>query len=236
MPYDKVAQRLIAIAMAQAAEVMDYPADLINVAIEELVKERYELPAFSTLDRLARHIRSLTNTHLFQRLSAVMSTAEQAYLDGLLLPESAESEVTFNLLKASSKSATFSHIQELQVKFNRLMLFGDAKRLLVNIAPTKVQTFAAQARGLDISELRDIKPSRRHTLLVCLLYQAQVKTRDHLVEMFLKRMQTLHNRAKERLVELREQNKRENGSFAESFGTNSRSFQRKNRCCGTRSS
>jgi hypothetical protein len=29
---------------------MDHPADLLNVAIEELVKERYELPAFSTLD------------------------------------------------------------------------------------------------------------------------------------------------------------------------------------------
>jgi hypothetical protein len=41
-------------------------------------------------------------------------------------------------------------------------------------------------------------------MLVCLLYQAQVKTRDHLVEMFLKRMQTIHNRARERLVELRE--------------------------------
>jgi len=40
---------------------MEHPADLINVAVEELVKERYELPAFSTLDRLVGHIRTIVN-------------------------------------------------------------------------------------------------------------------------------------------------------------------------------
>ncbi len=39
---------------------------------------------------------------------------------------------------------------------------------------------------------------------MCLLYEAQVKTRDHLVEMFLKRLLKIQNNAKERLKELRE--------------------------------
>ena len=60
---------------------------------------------------------------------------------------------------------------------------------------------------LDVTELGDVKPAKRRTLLLCLLYQAQVKTRDHLVEMFLKRMRTLHNRAKAKLVELRERHR-----------------------------
>lgn len=37
--------------MHKAAEVQDHPADLINVAIEELVRQRLELPAFSALDQ-----------------------------------------------------------------------------------------------------------------------------------------------------------------------------------------
>ena len=37
---------------------MDHPADLINVAIEDLVRQRFELPAFSTLDALATHVRA----------------------------------------------------------------------------------------------------------------------------------------------------------------------------------
>jgi hypothetical protein len=48
------ARRMATQAVADAALNIDDPADLVNVAIEELVKERYELPAFSTLDRSTR--------------------------------------------------------------------------------------------------------------------------------------------------------------------------------------
>lgn len=203
-PYDKKAQQIAAISIAGAAEVMEHPADLINVAIEELVKERHELPAFSTLDRLVGHVRSVTNTRLFQRVEAKLSLQKKADLERLLLPESPGSVAPLNLLKAPPKSATLSHMKELQTKFERLMSFGDAQQLLSGLAPTKVKYFATLAKALDISEFQDIKPPKRHTLLLCLLYSAQVKTRDYLVEMFLKRLAAIHNQAKTRLVELRE--------------------------------
>ena len=63
-PYDQTASKLAATVIARTALVMEHPADLLNVAIEELVKERYELPAFSTLDRLVGHIRAVTNNRL----------------------------------------------------------------------------------------------------------------------------------------------------------------------------
>jgi hypothetical protein len=44
-------------ALSEAAETKDNPADLINLALETLIKERYELPVFSTLDRLVRRVR-----------------------------------------------------------------------------------------------------------------------------------------------------------------------------------
>ncbi|MDB9438441.1 DUF4158 domain-containing protein [Dolichospermum lemmermannii CS-548] len=73
-PYDKAAQKLIAIVVSSAAEVKDHPADLINITIEELVKERYELPTFNSLDRLVSHVRSITNNRLFQRVSQNLSS------------------------------------------------------------------------------------------------------------------------------------------------------------------
>ncbi len=205
--YNRVAQQVVATAIAKAAQVMDHPADLINVAIEELVKERYELPAFSTLDRLAGNIRSIVNTRLFEQVSKGLSEAERTYLDQLLLPTTSESQATLNLLKAPAKRATLSHMQQLQTKFDQLMAFGDAKRLLERIVLSKIKSFAAQAKALDIAELNDVKPAKRRTLLLCLLYQAQVKVRDSLVDMFLKRMQTLRNRAKAKLQELRERHR-----------------------------
>lgn len=202
--YDKTAQRLVAILVAQQAEVKDYPADLINVAIEELVKERYELPAFSTLDRLIGHIRTFVNNRLFGRVNNGLSSTEMVYLDQLLLLDIDESIATLNLLKSPPKSATFKGMKQLLAKFDALMSFGNAKRLLSCIALTKIRYFAAQARALDVSELRDINLPKRRTLLLCLLYEAQVKTRDHVVEMFLKRVLKIQNNARQRLQELRE--------------------------------
>lgn len=63
---------------------MDNPADLINVAIEELIKERCELPAFSTLDRLVRRIRTLVNYRLFHIVISRLSLEDQQKLDLLL--------------------------------------------------------------------------------------------------------------------------------------------------------
>jgi hypothetical protein len=48
--------------MRVAAAVMDNPADLINVGIEQLVRDRVELPALATLDRLARRVRTLVRS------------------------------------------------------------------------------------------------------------------------------------------------------------------------------
>ena len=45
---------------------MDNPADLMNVVIAELIKNRYELPGFNTLNRLVRRVRNLVNQNLFK--------------------------------------------------------------------------------------------------------------------------------------------------------------------------
>ena len=45
-------------AIRAAAQAKDNPADLINVALEELVRARLELPTYGTLDDLAARIRT----------------------------------------------------------------------------------------------------------------------------------------------------------------------------------
>ncbi len=83
-----------------------------------MVKERYELPTFNSLDRLVSPVRSITNNRLFHRVSQGLSSNEQAYLDQLLLGETSESIATLNLLKSPPKSGELSHIKQLQTKFN----------------------------------------------------------------------------------------------------------------------
>lgn len=215
--YDKAAQKIIAILVAKQAEVLDHPADLINVGIEELLQERYELPAFKTLDRLIGHIRAMVKNRLFQRVSGVLEITEILYLDQLLVRDSEESIATLNLLKSRPRSATLGGMKQLLAKFDSLMTFGNAKRLLSTIAPTKVRYFAAQARALDICEFRDLNIPKRRTLLLCLLYSAQVKTRDNLVEIFLKPILKIQNNAKQRLQEPREKHLAQTSELLNTF-------------------
>lgn len=54
-------------AAYRAAQTMNNPADIINVVIEELIQNHYELPAFEQLNRLVKHTRSLVNRGIFKQ-------------------------------------------------------------------------------------------------------------------------------------------------------------------------
>jgi hypothetical protein len=71
IPFNQKGKALITEIINESALRMDNPADLINVAIEELVKERYELPGFNPLDRLVNHLRNEVNQNLLALLSIV---------------------------------------------------------------------------------------------------------------------------------------------------------------------
>ncbi len=55
--YGNDGARLIQPAIRSAALTMSDPADLINVAIETLMQDNVERPAYATLDRLVAHVR-----------------------------------------------------------------------------------------------------------------------------------------------------------------------------------
>ena len=62
----------------------NHPPDLINVALELLVKESLELPGYSTLDEMATRIRHEVNTAIFARIVGRMTETERAGVDALL--------------------------------------------------------------------------------------------------------------------------------------------------------
>jgi hypothetical protein len=68
--YDSARVREIAgQAIRKAVQAKDNPADLINVALEELVRARCELPGYTTLDALAATIRTEVNGAFYQTVA-----------------------------------------------------------------------------------------------------------------------------------------------------------------------
>ncbi len=187
-------------AIQAAALTMSDPADLINVAVECLIKANIELPAFSTLDRLAGHIRQIVHQQLYVKITGTLTRKQQDILESLLIVLPDKSVTQFNLLKQSPGTPTLSNVRLWIDHLQDIEALLDPSPFLTNTPHTKVRQFAAQAEALEVSDILDIRqPGKRHTLLLCLLRQAQTRTRDELAEMFLRRMRRTRNAALEKL-------------------------------------
>lgn len=173
------ARRATIVAVHQAAPVMDHPADLINVAIEELVRQRFELPAFSTLDALATHVRAVVHRRLFGTVLGRLSEKHREDLDALLETDQLGRSV-FNALKRAPKQPSLSHLDDLVGHVRWLQELGDPAERLAGVPPAKVRHFAAEGRSLDAAELKDVNAPKRYSLLLSLISRAQVQGRNTL--------------------------------------------------------
>ena len=148
---------------------MDNPADILNAAIDELIKQRYELPAFSTLDRLAGRVRALVYGRICRAVQRRMAAEVQHGLETLFEVQLPSHRSAFSQLKLVPQSPTLSHLKAWQDRLTWLMKLGSMETLLKDIPPAIVKHFAAEARALDASELQDYTPAKRLTLVACIL-------------------------------------------------------------------
>lgn len=99
IPYSQEASFLVRQTVIQSAYIRDNPADLINIAIEELIKNRYELPSYRELDRTINHLRTQVNQQLFETTIQQLTPEMIEALNGLLKNHPSEKTTPFNQLK-----------------------------------------------------------------------------------------------------------------------------------------
>jgi TnpA family transposase len=205
-PYGDGGPEAVQIIVQRSAQTMSDPADLINVAVEELVRQRFALPAYSTLDELVNHIRHQVHLQLFRQVTSRLGEEETEVLGNLLKKADGATRYPFTRLKNLPKKATLREVRRWEKHLTWQEKIMDPAPFLVDLTSTKVEQFAAEAYRLEAGDILDIEiEGKRNTLLLCLLHQMQVRTRDQLAEMYLKRIRNLHNSAKKRLREIREQ-------------------------------
>lgn len=186
-------------------KIKDNPADLINVAIEELVKERYELPGFYTLERLIAQSRKEVNQQLFSQVISQLSPEYIQRLNTLLDNYASVERSPFNDLKKLPSKSSRNHLNDFIVHLTWLETLGDVKVYLKSLTQSKIKHFASEAKALNAGEIRKITVAKRLTLILCLINSAQVQTRDALVEMFLRQIKKIHYKAQEKLDLIRQQ-------------------------------
>ena len=206
-------------AIRAAAQTKDNPADLINIALEELVKNSCELPAFSTLDRLAGEIRAQVNQDFQHAAHGLMTAEEQGRLLGLLRVDPLTRRSGHDQLKQIAPRATVSRLRRHLDHLAWLDgIGGGTGTWLKDIPASKIEHFAGEAAALDAAEMADTGPVKRVVLEACLLHRARVRARDDLVTMLCKRMNTIHGKARDLLETIRAEQRERNEHMLAVFG------------------
>ena len=200
-------------AMRKAIQSMMYPADLINVAIEELVRQSYLLPTFSTLNRLANHIRAQAHDEYFQQIIDQLQADDRMLLDNLLILNDTNPYTNFTRFKQITGRLTRRNIDLTIARLKSLSSYKHLMTYLSVLPMAKVGMFAAQAYSLEVGDLLDINLPRRYTLLLCFLHHVQTRLRDDLATMLIKRMNKVRKNAKKNLDDI----KREQMEIREAF-------------------
>jgi hypothetical protein len=207
-PFDPAAEAKIAGVILDAAGIMSDPADLINRAIETLRGEMIDLPAFSTLDRLAGHLRAEVHGRIFRTVASRLTSEQTAALDALLVRPAGAATTGFNRLKQTPGPATHSALRAWTDRLNWLLALPDSEPLLADVAHTKLRQFASEAAVLEVSEmLRISEPGKRGTLLLALMRQSSMRCRDELTEMMLRRILKTQAAAKQKLEDLKDRHR-----------------------------
>lgn len=183
-PWSETAHKMVGDAVKKAAFSMSNPPDLVNVALEKLIEQRYELPAFSTISRLVSHIRHQVHLELYESFSASLSDEQQQILDQLLEVAEGDRITDFSKINEVPRKPTLKLIRNWTTRLAWLQDILDTSNLFEIINPTKVQQFAAEARSLEAQDIKDMKAPKRYTHLVCLIQQQQLLAKDQLVQLF----------------------------------------------------
>ena len=203
-PYGAAARRVIVQSMAQAAFSKNDLADLINVAIEELIRQQYELPIFNTLARVAKRVRTTVERTFYQEVATCLDVEVRARLDSLFELEPLHPKTLWHELKLDPGKPMLKHLQELVWRLQWLDELNVNCPALADTPDTKVKHFAAEAMTLDAARMKSLEPYKRYTLAVSLLSEKKARTLDDLAEMFIKRMLKIHSLGKEALEQYRQ--------------------------------
>jgi len=162
--YGKDARQVIIDTCMKAAKTRDDLPDIINRAIEELVRQRYELPAFSTLLRIARISRNKTNREYQSHVCGSLNDEDWHRLLTILKRPDKGSQSLWDQIKREPKRSTVPQLKNFMIHLKWLQTQEVAHKAFSAIPDAKVRQFAAEAKSLDLSSINDMPERKRMTL------------------------------------------------------------------------
>ena len=187
--------------MRKTAHARTDPADIINSAIDALIRHGFELPALGTLRRLAGTAHSNVNSTQWSEVCGLLSSAQRAVLETLLVVDTKTMKSPFFNLCDTPGRASRKNLNALIDRYRWLEQLPNPMTALQSIADSKILQWANEARRLNALELREYVAPRRHTLLMAVIHDARGQVLDGLTQMLLRLSRKVEWKSELRLSE-----------------------------------
>ena len=197
--YDREARRAMLKACVDTSRVREDLADIINFAIEELVRQRYELPGFSTLFRGARAARGAVNRGYYARIGRSLDLSAKERINQLLerLPDGRRTG--WDLIKSEPRQPTVKEIKRFVAHLKWLRQQAGETNPLEGIPAVKVNRFAAEGRALNAARMGELTESKRYAVAAALLFRQRANAFDDGAQMLIRQMGKIEHSADEAL-------------------------------------
>ena len=182
-----------------AAETKHIVPDIVNVMLEELVHHRYELPAFSTLERIAITAREQVHDAHYQRIATALTPAMRTLIDELLRTPAGSPHSGWQTLNLEPKRPTNKEVRHYLQHIQRLRTLAE-QLPPIDVSVPKLKQFRAMARALDASELAELVPDKRYALAAIFIRSQYRKTLDDAADLYIRLIQSLENSAQQKLL------------------------------------
>ena len=194
------AQAAMEKASRDAAGTLEDLPDIINVVLEQLVRQRFELPAFSVLQRAAQHARALANREYQSLVCDRLDAAARERLATMLTRVDDETKSPWHRLKGEPKQPTAQNNREFLDHLAWLKEQAIGSVIFRDIPDVKLKQFAAEARSLDVASMNDLTETKRLTLAATLVFAQTGRALDDVADMYVRLVQRLHNQARNALL------------------------------------
>ncbi|MTT54260.1 DUF4158 domain-containing protein, partial [Alcanivorax sp. VBW004] len=181
----------------KAAETKEMLADIINVMLEELVRNHYELPGFTVLKRIARSARNKVNEQCFRDICRDLTNDAKQKIDELLNPSDG-AYGAWNTLKREPKKPGNKEVRSYLQHVHWLQVLGESLPD-VDVPVVKYRQFALEARALTAPEMARLKPNKRYALAVILVRQQHSKALDDVANLYIKMLRSMESTAQSAL-------------------------------------
>jgi TnpA family transposase len=181
----------------------DKPTLLLQLACEQLHRERIVRPGVTRLERFVATAREQAHAETFHQLTPLLTDARKTLLDGLLHPDATTGRTPLSWLRQEAVSHAASHIIATLTKIVFLQDAGVDQWDLTCLNPNRAKWLAQIGWRSTNQYLQRMAPERRYPVLVAFLQQALLHHTDVAVELFDQCLWGCQSEAKQELEEFR---------------------------------